>query len=212
MAGPEAGAQLGKDLERRGIELHTDSAVTEVSRDGRQARFSDGTSMDADLVVTVPTHRAAEVVASAGLTGESGWVRVSPETLETPEPDVYAVGDFQRRADGHRTPETQSGCVRVVGGRGRGAQHRGGDKRRRACAVFGRRPLLHLLQRHAGRHGARGIPGGGQAAGGTVAAQRPRRPEQGALRTGLAAVQDLRAPTKVTAEHAENAEVGTFQT
>jgi sulfide:quinone oxidoreductase len=93
VAGPEAGARLGKDLERRGIELHTDSAVTEVSRDGRQAGFSDGTSMDADLVVTVPTHRAAEVVASAGLTGESGWVRVSPETLETPEADVYAVGD-----------------------------------------------------------------------------------------------------------------------
>ena len=57
------------------------------------AAFSDGTSMDADIVVTVPTHRAPPFVDAAGLVGPSGWVHVKPETLETPVADVYAIGD-----------------------------------------------------------------------------------------------------------------------
>ena len=93
VAGPEAGVRLGRDLERRGVELHPNAAVKEVSRDGRQARFSDGTSMDAELAITIPTHRTPDVLASTGLTGESGWVQVSPRTLETSAAGVYAIGD-----------------------------------------------------------------------------------------------------------------------
>jgi sulfide:quinone oxidoreductase len=45
-----------------------------------------------DLFVGVPIHRAPAVVAESGL-AVNGWVAVDRETLVTPFPDVYAVGD-----------------------------------------------------------------------------------------------------------------------
>jgi sulfide:quinone oxidoreductase len=55
--------------------------------------FSDGSSVDCDLAITIPVHRAAPLAVEAGLVGESGWTDVSQETLETGSPGVYAVGD-----------------------------------------------------------------------------------------------------------------------
>jgi len=56
------------------------------------AVFSDGTEMPFDLFLGVPVHKAPSVVEESGLTVD-GWVPVSPLTLETTFPDVYAVGD-----------------------------------------------------------------------------------------------------------------------
>ena len=93
VAGPEAGVRIRGALEERGIHLHTGAAVTEVRRHGRRAVFSDGTALEAAVVVTVPVHRAPPVVREAGLVGPSGWVEVAPRTLETGVPGVYAIGD-----------------------------------------------------------------------------------------------------------------------
>jgi sulfide:quinone oxidoreductase len=41
----------------------------------------------------VPPHAAPKVVQDAGLCGESGWVPVDRETLQTRFPGVYALGD-----------------------------------------------------------------------------------------------------------------------
>ena len=93
VAGPEASSRLRRDMDRRGVQLHTDAAVTEVSRNGGEASFTDGSAMDAEIVVTVPKHSIPTVIAEAGLAGSSGWVEVSPRSLETQHPGVYAVGD-----------------------------------------------------------------------------------------------------------------------
>ena len=93
VAGPEASSRLRRDMDRRGVQLHTDAAVAEVSRNGGEASFTDGSAMDAEIVVTVPKHSIPTVVAEAGLAGSSGWVEVSPRSLETQHPGVYAVGD-----------------------------------------------------------------------------------------------------------------------
>ena len=93
VAGPEASSRLRRDMDRRGVQLHTDAAVTEVSRNGGEASFIDGSAMDAEIVVTVPKHSIPTVIAEAGLAGSSGWVEVSPRSLETQHPGVYAVGD-----------------------------------------------------------------------------------------------------------------------
>src|SRR5206468_4159389 len=45
-----------------------------------------------DLFVGIPIHRVPAVVAESGL-AENGWVAVDRDTLMTPCPDVYAVGD-----------------------------------------------------------------------------------------------------------------------
>jgi sulfide:quinone oxidoreductase len=86
VAGPDAAARLTRDMERQGIQVHTGAGVTEVATDGRQAAFSDGQSLDADFVITIPTHSAPELVEEAGLLGPSGWVHVTPETLEAAYP------------------------------------------------------------------------------------------------------------------------------
>ena len=93
VAGPDAAARLGRALDRKGIQLHTGAAVTGVSSNGREAEFSDGSSVRAGLVITVPLHRVAPVVQEAGLAGPNGWVPAAPATLETSQPGVYAIGD-----------------------------------------------------------------------------------------------------------------------
>ena len=92
VAGPEAGKQLISDMEGRGIHVHTNAAITAVG-DGREANFSDGSSLDADLIITVPTHRAPDLVGEAGLLGPSGWIPVDAHTLQTKADGVYAIGD-----------------------------------------------------------------------------------------------------------------------
>ena len=56
------------------------------------AVLDDGTEMPFDLFLGVPRHRAPDVVLESGLAVD-GYIPVSPETLETSVPSVYAVGD-----------------------------------------------------------------------------------------------------------------------
>jgi len=91
VAGPDAVARVRAALEERHIELHTAAGVVDVS--GREASFSDGSSLEADLIVTVPVHRCPDVVAESGLTEAGSWVPVDPDTLETSVPGVFAIGD-----------------------------------------------------------------------------------------------------------------------
>lgn len=93
VAGPAASARLRDDLERRGIELRTGAGVTSVRTDAMEAGYSDGSSLAADVIVTVPVHRVPGVVADSGLTNGKPWTPVNAGTLETSTPDVFAVGD-----------------------------------------------------------------------------------------------------------------------
>ncbi len=93
VAGQAACDALALAMSERGITFHPRAGVKEVSEDGRSASFSDGSSTDADVIVTVPTHRAARVIVEAGLTAGKPWVPVNTATLETSTPGVFAVGD-----------------------------------------------------------------------------------------------------------------------
>jgi sulfide:quinone oxidoreductase len=93
VAGAEASACVAADLKARSVQLHPNAAVKEVTADGRSASFTDGSSATADLVVTIPTHRVARVVAESGLTGGKPWVGVDAATMRTQYPGVYATGD-----------------------------------------------------------------------------------------------------------------------
>lgn len=93
IAGPEATKRITEDMAKRGIGLRAGVAVKEVSPDGRTAHFNDGSHTDASLVITIPVHRIPAVIAESGLGGGKPWLPVSPETLETPVPGVFAIGD-----------------------------------------------------------------------------------------------------------------------
>jgi sulfide:quinone oxidoreductase len=93
IAGPEVSRQVRQMVESKGIGYHPEHTVTQVDASARRVQFANGTSAEFDLLAYVPPHRAPRIVAECGLTGESGWVPVSRETLETRFPGVYAIGD-----------------------------------------------------------------------------------------------------------------------
>lgn len=88
---PETSIALLAAFAEQGIQFIPNRRVTAVS--GTTVILDDGSALTCDLFLGVPKNRAPDVVVAAGLT-EDGWVTVDPRTLETPFPDVYAIGDL----------------------------------------------------------------------------------------------------------------------
>lgn len=93
VAGPAVSAGVRSMLESRGIAYHPEHQIDHVVPDRRQAVFTDGQTVDFDLLVYVPPHRAPAPVRDSSLTDESGWIPVGRHTLQTKEPGIHAVGD-----------------------------------------------------------------------------------------------------------------------
>jgi sulfide:quinone oxidoreductase len=93
VAGKEASMRVRSALDQRGIELITEAGVTEVSTDGREASFTDGSSTSASIIATIPVHRLPDVVAASGIANGKPWVPVDRATLETSTANVFAIGD-----------------------------------------------------------------------------------------------------------------------
>ena len=93
VAGPQVSAQVRQMVEAKGIHYHPEHVVAKVDSAARLVHFTNGKHVLFDLLAYVPPHRAPAVVRESGLTGESGWVPVNRDTLETKFPGVYAIGD-----------------------------------------------------------------------------------------------------------------------
>ncbi|HEX9693256.1 MAG TPA: FAD/NAD(P)-binding oxidoreductase [Gemmatimonadales bacterium] len=91
VAGPEASAAVRAMVEGKKITYRPDHQITRA--DSGRATFSDGASVDFDLMVHVPPIAPPRALVGSGLVNEDGWVRVDRHTLETEFPGVYAVGD-----------------------------------------------------------------------------------------------------------------------
>jgi sulfide:quinone oxidoreductase len=89
---PEVSQRFLDELQARGIEYMGQSCVVELLPSAREAVLESGERLPYDLFVGIPIHRVPTVVAESGL-AENGWVAVDRDTLMTPFPDVYAVGD-----------------------------------------------------------------------------------------------------------------------
>src|SRR3954453_16488542 len=89
-----ASAAIVDALKARDIRYTPDTRVTSIDPVKGRALFHNG-KRRFDLFIGVPVNRAPEVVAKSGLTatGNDGWVDVDPKTLQTPFPNVYAIGD-----------------------------------------------------------------------------------------------------------------------
>jgi sulfide:quinone oxidoreductase len=88
----DASAALLEAFAERGIAWHPETGVRSLDAADRVARLGDGSQLPFDLYLGVPVHRAPAVLAASGLLVD-GWVPVDPRTLETPWPDLFAVGD-----------------------------------------------------------------------------------------------------------------------
>jgi sulfide:quinone oxidoreductase len=93
LAGPENSRQLRAMVEAKGVGYHPEHTVTSVDAGNKRIVFTNGATVDFDLLVYVPPHRAPRVVRDAGLTGESGWIPVDKYKLTTKFSNVYAIGD-----------------------------------------------------------------------------------------------------------------------
>jgi sulfide:quinone oxidoreductase len=89
---PAASAALLEAFFQRDINWYPGQVIRELDPSVNVARFVDGTELPYDLFLGVPKHHVPAVVAESGMTVD-GWIPVSPLTLETSYPGVYAVGD-----------------------------------------------------------------------------------------------------------------------
>ena len=89
---PEVSQQFLDELTARGIEYVGNTRVAALDPETNEAILESGERVPYDLFVGIPIHRVPAVVAESGLAG-NGWVGVDRDTLTTPFPGVYAVGD-----------------------------------------------------------------------------------------------------------------------
>jgi len=89
---PETSRALVAAFTERNIQFIPGRRVASVDGARKVAILDDGTQMQFDLLLGVPKHRVPSVVVESGM-AENGWIPVSPRTLQTKFPGVYAVGD-----------------------------------------------------------------------------------------------------------------------
>lgn len=89
---PEASAGILAGLTERGIEFWPETRVTSLDPATKLATLTDGRSVNYDLFLAIPVHKAPAVVEESGM-AEEGWIPVDHTTFATRFPDVYAVGD-----------------------------------------------------------------------------------------------------------------------
>ncbi len=82
------------EFERRGILYETFFNVERVDPEARVVYSAEGGQYAYDLLISVPPHRGARVVADAGLGDEQGFVPTDRYTLRARDyPNVFVVGD-----------------------------------------------------------------------------------------------------------------------
>lgn len=94
VAGPALGDSVKEILNNKGIGFHPLKQMTTINYDERKVEFTSGVSINYDLLILIPSHRAPEVITNSGLTDESGWIPVNKDTLETKYENVFAIGDI----------------------------------------------------------------------------------------------------------------------
>ncbi|MCH8067981.1 MAG: NAD(P)/FAD-dependent oxidoreductase [Candidatus Marinimicrobia bacterium] len=93
VAGKELSAAVRKMVEDKGIHFYPEHHLESVGTKEKMLHFSNGTEAHFDFLAYVPKHEVPEVVREAGLVGESGWVKVDRNSMETKFPGVFSIGD-----------------------------------------------------------------------------------------------------------------------
>ncbi len=95
-----AGEQISKNvmklMSERGIQYMVGHQLSSV--EGKTLNFETASgkskTVEADLLAHTPKHKTPSVIEGTGLVGESGWIDVNRETMETKFKRVFAIGDI----------------------------------------------------------------------------------------------------------------------
>ena len=112
-AGVEGSTWMGERLSERGVSFRTGVKVDRV--EAARVVLEEG-ELPFDLLLTVPPHRAPDVVVESSLTGESGWISVDRTTLQTEHENVYAVGDVTGIKLSNGLPLPKAGVIAELEG------------------------------------------------------------------------------------------------
>lgn len=93
VAGPVMGQAVLSMIKSKGIKYTPNTTITSVDPEEKAIALDGGKQVPFDLLLAVPPHKCAQVVQSAGLTGEGGWVPVDPGTLTTGYENLFVIGD-----------------------------------------------------------------------------------------------------------------------
>jgi sulfide:quinone oxidoreductase len=107
VVGPAESGKVEALLDAAGIPFHRASPAASV--DPGVVHLADGRDLRFDLLLAVPPHRVPQVLVDAGLAEPGGWVEVDRQTLATPYPGVYAVGDATAIKLAHGLPLPKAG-------------------------------------------------------------------------------------------------------
>lgn len=103
---PKASALLGGLLAQRGIEVIGDFNASEVDGAKGILRGYDGREVGYDLLVSVPLHGGAEVIARSQMGDAGGWLPTHKHTLRSEQfANVFALGDATN------LPSSKAGAV-----------------------------------------------------------------------------------------------------
>jgi sulfide:quinone oxidoreductase len=81
-------------MESRGIRIETFFNAEEVDVEAGAVTSLEGEKEDFDLLVLVPPHKGAQVIADSGIGGPGDWLPTDRHTLEVEGlEDVFAIGD-----------------------------------------------------------------------------------------------------------------------
>ncbi len=95
-ASDEISGEVKRLMTEKGIKYHPNHTYKAVEEGKLVFDSSDGSqkSADVDLLAYTPKHKLPDFITDAGLAGDSGWIDVNSNTLETDFDDVYAIGDI----------------------------------------------------------------------------------------------------------------------
>ncbi len=95
-AGKEISLRVSELMKSKGIDYFPEHKLDEADKNHLTFSTPDNQEVkkEYDLMAYTPKHVCPAVIREAGMTGETGWVEVNHQTLQTPFENVYAIGDI----------------------------------------------------------------------------------------------------------------------
>lgn len=91
---PRAAAVLGDFLDRKGIHVEPDFAVSGVDSGKNTISSYDGREINYDLLVSIPTNMGADVIGRSGMGDDLNFVPTNKHTLQSQKwENIWVVGD-----------------------------------------------------------------------------------------------------------------------